>query len=216
MSTKQLSNKKQNQFVIRESAHNIISATFFIFASIITILLIIFSSLLGSLFVLIPSLLFLVFFILKVAIQIRSIILFNKLTKIDDEAIYFYTTKSWNRKREGTIWMGIISIITLTIPLIISLSLLSTTILFDVLSLFISILFVIIVCYLNIQTLEGNIKLSEKKLNLNSMEWKQIKKETKIFYRLIFVYYLSLLLIIPLFLLIIPVYRNKIYNIVKN
>lgn len=217
MSTRQLNNK-ENQFIVRESTHNIMSAVFFIFIALVSIILIITSSLLEkvSYTVLASAVAILIFSISKIIVQFRTIIRFSKLVKnIEEDSIPFYITKSWNRKKESTIWFSAILLTIVTIMLIVSL-VMRTNIIFDVIVLFITIIMIIVSGYLNIQNLEGNLKLSNRKIDLNSMEWLQIKKETRIFYRLIFVYFISILLIIPLILLIVPGYRNWIYKIVKN
>lgn len=217
MSIKQSRNKIQNHFVNRENNHNILSFIFFIFVLILSITFIIISAIIGSIYVLIPSIILTIFSIIKILLQVKYLIGFKKLlSTIDNDNIGFYITKSWNRKREATIWFSIMAILLMLIPLIITLSLQTKHWKYDVSTLFISILFIVIIGYLNIQTLEGNLKLSERKMNMNSMEWKQIKKEARIFYRLMFIYFLSILLIIPLLFLIIPAYREWIYRIVKN
>ncbi len=217
MSTKQLKNRVENQFVSRESNHIFISTAFFILVFIVSIIFIVASSLNGSIFVLVPFILVAIFSVIKIAIQIKYIFAFRKLiSSIDDDSIGFYITKSWNRKREATIWFSAIGIIIMAIPLLWTIIVQPEQFIFDLCSLFISILLIIIIAYLNIQNLESNLKLSERKMDMNSMEWNQIKKETRIFYRLMFIYFLSTITILPLLFLIIPAYRNWLYKIVKN
>ena len=222
MSIKQLSNKR-DPFIIREEKHNAMSIFFFLILSFSILLMIMISV------ILLKNLLLTIFLAISFALSIIKLLfqvsayskLNNLVKKVDANNINFYITKSWTRKRESSIWISASLLFIDLIFIIISLSLINVMsdvkyyfVVFIVLG--ISPLFIIIAAYLNIQIMDSYLKISKKRINLSSVEWIQIRRDQKIFYRLVFIWIVSFLTIIPLLLMVIPAYRSLIYELVKK
>lgn len=217
----QSDNSKNNFFIQREHTHNLASVCFFLLSILLIFIILLISSISHVTPIIVTTAILLPFILLKLISQFRNIFIFNKLIKkVDSENIPFYITKSWNRKREASVWVGALSIIVISILLVITLAFLTSLSEADIIiSLIIEIailLSVVITMYLNIQLLDSYLKHSSRKLNMHSVEWMQIKLEHKIFYKTIFVWALHIIFVIPLLLMVIPKYRQAIYSIVKN
>ncbi len=220
MSINQSDNRK-NEFYINENTHNTMSISFFLILFLLSFALLLISALESMIIISVFSLTVVISCFIKLIFQIRSYILLSKLCKsVEEASIPFYITKSWFRKKQGTIWTEIIFITTniiFIIATLISINSIGDMELIVSLIILISTFFIsIIIAYLNSQILDGYLKFAERKMNLHTTEWIQIKRDQRISYRLIYVWYLSILTIIPLFLMVIPSYRQAIYNIVKK
>ncbi len=157
----------------------------------------------------------------KIIIQIRIMVLLSKLSKnVQSENLPFYITKSWTRKRESSIWVGITSVTVMIYFLVLQILLVSFGVIASgIATLLILTLFIIaafILMYINIQILDGYIKISLKRMDLDSVEWKQIKKEQNVFYKTIYIWIAHALFILPPLLFIIKPYRELWNKILKN
>ncbi len=212
------SDKSKNQIYIqREIVHNALNLSFNILGFLLLIIVALLSSIEKEVFLIVYSSIFSIFMISRIFITSKVIYSFNKLNrKINPENIDFYITKSWNRKREGSIWVGIMYILTLLVfclwATIIDKFILQISITIIYIVLFVHLLIIMIVMYINIQMTTDYIKVAEKRINLHSVEWMQIKKDQSSYYKQLTIWYVHFLLVIPTFLLIIPPYRRAIFN----
>ncbi len=217
MSINQLNNKK-NIFFMKENTHNLMSTSFFLFAFLFSFVLVLLSSIEKIVPLIVFSVLFMIFCIIKIIFQIRSIFLLLKLEKsIDEHSISFYITKSWLRKKQATTWVGSMLLLMIFIFLITTIALINIlsefVLVSSIITLIVILFLVIIVLYVNSQIIEGYLKISRKKINLHTIEWTQIQKDQKFFYRLLFIWYINILLLVPLLFMILPKYRDFIYKI---
>ncbi len=215
---------KNNIFIKKEHNHNLISSCFFLLSTLIFFILFLLSIMFQMYSTIAYFVIFLFFIVMKTSWQFKTTISFSNLVnKISNENIVFYISKSWRRKRESTIWIGLTAIFLTTVMLIINSILfevpgsLNTKSLFVSIIICISILFIILLTmYFNIQILDENIKLASKKINFHSTEWEQIIKEIHDFYKSIFIKVIFLFFVIPFVLLIFKPYRNWIDHLIKN
>lgn len=220
MSIKQSDNIR-NQFVFKESTHNVMSCVYFF------ILTIIFLSgfVIGAMedMYLILSICFIATIISTFRFSIQIILIFklnSLINSVDPTKIPFYITKSWTRKREATKWMGTCMCILIVLLLVISICITSlitkTELEIATAILAVLLLVVLITMYSNIQIIDNNLKISNRKLNLNSIEWIHIKKEQRVFYRTIFVWFITIIFVLPLILMLFPTYRAKIQELINK
>ncbi len=212
MSTSQSS---KNKFISNESIHNVISLCYFILITLVVLLVLVVSVVIKNNLIILASSISLFFLILKLIIQIKTIIKFNKLknTVDNNESIHFYITKSWLRKKQSTIYLTVELFYLNTIFIIISIILKSLNNNNDFFSLIIlstSFFVILITSYTNNQIIDGYLKLSRKRIDFSSIELIQIKKEQKIFYKTILYWVISLTLIVPIVLMMFPKYREFI------
>ncbi len=197
------------------------SLAFSIIGLMLLLTIALFSILSNAIILIVYSVTFSSFMIIRLLINIKLLISFDKLVKrISPEHIEIYITKSWTRKREGAVWVGVMYIITLLLFLSITgiVSHFVEDIPIVITSLIVSLHIFIIIVYMftNIQSLDSRLKISEKRISLDSMEWIQIRKDQSNYYKLLLTWYIHILFIIPLILMILPFYRNFWNNTFKN
>ncbi len=206
-------NKANSIYIKKEYVHNTMDLTFSIVGTVLLLITLLVSSVHSIYGLVFYSGLFFVYMMLRVLINIKLIFSFNKLVhKISPEHIEFYITKSWTRKREGAVWIGIMYIFTSL--LIMSAFGVATSFYDDIplLLLFliptIHIFIIIIYMSVNIQVLDANLKISEKRVSIESLEWLQIRRDQSSYYRQLTIWYVHIILIVPLILMVFPFYRN--------
>lgn len=215
------SNNKSKIYIQKEQNHNLISLVYSSI-SILLLFIILLLSISNSLWTLIPmTIIFLSIQILKLFQQIKSVSGFKRLvSKVDDENLPFYITKSWTRKKQSTIWIGSLSIFFVIYNLIITGILFITLEMQHEIAVIILIFFILIIVlltvYSNLTIIRNNIQISNRIFNFSDIEWEVTLKDQKIAYRNIFFYSVSFLLIIPLFLLVIPAYKNYINELIEK
>ncbi len=214
-------NNRDSIYIQKEHIHNFVSLISTVMGTVLLGFVLLYSSIVDNVSLIVYSSIFVVFMLVRVLINLRLMLSFEKLVKkISPEQIEFYITKSWTRKREGAIWVGLMYLFTLTIML--SIVGILTKFITDIPVLVICIvmvlhMFLIIVCmFVNIQSLESRLKISEKRLTLDSIEWIQIRKDQSAYYKLLFIWYVHIVFILPLILMVIPAYRNFWNNLFKN
>ncbi len=214
-------NNRNSIYIQKEQVHNVMSLAFSIIGTTLLLFVLLFAIVNNYTILITYATIFSIFMFIRTLINSKLLLSFNKLVKkIAPEHIEFYITKSWTRKRVGSIWVGVMYIITIglmgTATLIASYyneNIHSVTILIVMVA---HLFMIIIYMFTNIQTLDSRIKISEKRIDINSMEWIQIKQDQSNYYKLLFIWYMHLLFVIPLILMIIPGYRNVWNKILKN
>ncbi len=210
-------NSRNAIYIKKEQTHNFTSLFFSIIGTILLLVGLMFSVVENNYVLITYTSLFILFNIIRIIINIKVSISFRHLVKkIAPEEIEFYISKSWTRKRAGSIWVGIIFIFT-SFMFLITASFLTAFTSFDKMLttgilIAIHLFIVIIYMFTSVQTLDAFLKISEKRLNLSSLEWLQIKKDQKNFYKLLFIWYVHAIFIIPLFFMVVPKYREAIYK----
>lgn len=210
-----LSSKDKSNLVYinREKINNFVDLSLCLMGLILLVLTLIVSCIQGYIILIVYTVTFSVFMSCRVLTKLHLIFAFRKLVnKIAPEQIEIYVTRSWLRKKEGSIWVGIIFMFTLILVFItIGIALgvgsdLNPLIYF----LIPSVHFIIIIIYmiLNYQTLDSNLKISEKRININSIDWIQTKKDYSLYYKQMTVWYIHILFVVPLLLMLSPKYRS--------
>ncbi len=214
-------NNRNLIYIQKEYVHNFMSLTFSIIGTILLLFVLVFSIVKDYTILIVYSSVFTAFMSARVIINIKLVFSFDKLVKkISPEHIEFYITKSWTRKREGAIWVGLMYIFTLLLLVTITAIVgnyydsIHTVIISSVLV--IHLFMIIIYMFANIQTLDSRIKISEKRIDIKSMEWIQIRADQSSYYKLLFVWYIHILFILPVVFMVIPGYRNMWNKISKN
>lgn len=212
---------RKSIFIQREQVHNTMNLSFSILAFLLMFIVLLLSSIEREWLLIAYSCLFTAFLLIRIVINIKVMISFGKLTKkIAPENADFYIAKSWTRKRVGTLWVGIMYIFTLFLfyaltPLLGMWFDIGTDVLVYII-LSIHLFLVIILMYVNMQMLDNNIKVAEKRINLKTIEWIQIKADQSNYYKQLFIWYVHIALILPLILMLIPPYRNMWNKLIKN
>ncbi len=214
-------NNRDSIYIQKEHIHNFMNLIFSVIGTVLLAFILLYSSIVDNVSLIVYSSIFVVFMGVRVFINLKLMFAFEKLVKkISPEQIEFYITKSWTRKREGAVWVGVMYLFTLAMMLSI----------FGILTKFVSDLPVLTFCiiltlhmfliiiymFVNIQSLDGRLKISEKRLSLDSTEWIQIRKDQSAYYKLLLIWYVHLVFIVPLILMVIPFYRNFWNNLFKN
>ncbi len=216
------SNRNKNLIYIqKETVHNIMNLSFSILGSLLLLIVLMLSSITSTWSLVVYSSLFLIFMLSRIIINIKIIVSFNNLVKkVNPENIDFYITKSWTRKKEGSLWVGLIYIFTLIILLIITgllgLEFYIKNKVITYIVLVVHMFIIIIVMFTMMQILDSNIKVAEKRINIHSVEWIQIKNDQSSYYKMLFIWYIHIILILPLILMLIPFYRRFWDKVVKN
>ncbi len=214
-------NNRDSIYIQKEHVHNFMSLVFTIVGMILLMFVLLYASIKDDIILITYSSIFVVFMIIRIVINLKLMFSFEKLVKkINPEQIEFYITKSWTRKREGAIWVGVMYLITLTLMLAIVGIL---TNFFEDIPVIITCVFmsihmflIIIYMFVNIQSLDSRLKISEKRLTLDSTEWTQIRKDQSAYYKLLLIWYFHAIIVIPLILMVIPAYRGFWNNLLKN
>ncbi len=211
------SDKNKNAIYIqREKIHNAMNLSFSIFGFLLMVVVSLLSIIKEQYLLLSYGILFIILMSSRIAINIKLMFSFKKLVnKINPDNLDFYITKSWTRKREGAIWVGLIYIFTIAVFLALNAMLHNV---FDVpssgneyivyLILTIHLFIIIIIMYTNIQMTNDYIKVAEKRINIHSVEWEQIRKDQSNYYKQLFIWYIHLIFVLPLILMLVPPYRR--------
>ncbi len=208
-------NSRNAIYINKEHTHNILSLFFSIIGTFLLLMGLLVSILLSNYILTAYCSLFALYMLFRVMINFKLHFSFRTLyKKIEPEEIEFYITKSWTRKKIGSIWIGITYIFTSILFLI------ATAIAVTVGNyeeyllplLFIAGHIIIIVVYMfaSSQNIDSFLKISERRISLESIEWVQIRRDQNSYYKLLFIWYVHIILIAPIILMVIPKYRNFI------
>lgn len=211
----------KNNFITSEKIHNIVSLFFFIISIIFYQFIFVFSIVSQFIVVSIFSLLFIISFFLKIILQFHVVFSFSKLLKsIEEEKANFYIAKSWNRKKDSTVWIGTIFCMIPSLFLIGSLIFMNhlsqEEVLFTTIFLTLNIVVISVLQVINYTMVSKALTKVEHKFDSKSIEWTQIQNDHSSFYKLMFVMFISTILVIPLILLAIPYYRIKANEFIKK
>ncbi len=214
-------NSRNSIYIKKEFVHNLTSLTFCILGLVLLLLTLMYSIIHQDTILIVYSSIFASFMFIRLIITIVLMIGFDRLVnRISPEHIEIYITKQWTRKREGAIWVGIMYIVTLILFLmiagIVSNFIDGAPILLTSIIIAIHIFIIVIYMFTNIQSIDSRLRISEKRISLESMEWVQIRKDQANYYKLLMVWYFHFLFILPLILMIIPFYRHFWQNLLKN
>ncbi len=206
-------NSRDKSYIQKEYGHNAISLIFSIIGLMTLLMIMLYSITLMDIVLIVYASIFSFFMLVRVLINIRMIILFERLVKkTNPEHIEIYITKSWTRKREGAIWVGAMYIITLLLLLLVTMIAYNFYPEMPILltSMFIAghILIIIIYMFTNIQTLDNKLKMAKKRINLEDLEWEEIRRFQSSFYKQLFIWYIHIIFILPLVLMVFPNYRG--------
>ncbi len=198
---------------MKEKVHNAMNLCFSIIGLVSLFFILVIACLKGVIILIVYSSLFIVLMISRVVLGSKVIYSFYKLNKnIDSNNTPFYIAKSWTRKKEGSLWVGISYLVTILLFIVIT-SITSSfkeveysTLIYIILSAHLFI--VVIIMFVNLQSMESNIKYAQKRINMNTVEWMQIKADQSNYYKQMFIWYVHSLFIFPLILMAIPQYRN--------
>ncbi len=214
-------NNRDSIYIQKEHIHNFTSLVFSVVGLILLMFVLLFSAITDTIALIVYSTIFAAFMLVRIFINFKLLFGFEKLVKkINPEQIEFYITKSWTRKREGAIWVGVMYLFTLSLMLGavgIAYNFVSDLKIIVICTIMTAHIFLIVIyMFVNIQSLDSRLKISEKRLNLDSIEWEEIRKDQSAYYKLLLIWYVHIIIVIPLILMIIPGYRNLWNNLVKN
>ncbi len=208
-------NSRNAIYINKEHTHNILSLFFSIIGAFLMLLGLLVAVILNNYILIAYCSLFALYMLIRVVINFKLHFSFRTLVKkIEPEEIEFYITKSWLRKRVGAIWVGVTYILTSILFLAITAIVVTVgnynNYLLPLIFIALHIIVVVVYMFASSQNIDSFLKISERRISLESIEWVQIRRDITGYYKLFFVWYVHLIFVVPLILMVIPKYRNFI------